>query len=355
MTHFIKLSHLLRIITILLGSYTLGNTATLYSITNGNWVSTGSWSYTSGGSSCSCIPQAGDFVSIEHTITIASDINLNDGSNPTFIVIQAAGLLDFDGNIKLQLAIGSIIELATGGQITTDDSNANDRITIGNTAAWRSRCNAGYTPPNCGSVTGAASICLDADGDPSSTCTGVPLPTGFLILKGKFDPSNQWVQLQWFTAESKKSVYNVERSTDGKSFEIIKVVNGASTNIQAQQFVALDKNSPEGIIYYRIKQTTTEGKEYSKTIVIATEQNYQPTAYPNPSKGNFQLLLPHYKGEISLSVYNMLGINVYNKKSIPIKQNEAISLNLPSDMPPGTYLMQVMLKNQTHTLKLFIE
>ena len=62
-----------------------GISAILYSITDGDWETNGTWSTTGhGGSSCGCTPGSNDDVIVGggDAVTFSSDVNLDGGGNP---------------------------------------------------------------------------------------------------------------------------------------------------------------------------------------------------------------------------------------------------------------------------------
>ncbi len=112
------------------------NGASRYSVANGNWGSTGTWSATSGGASGATVPVAGDIVSIEnnHSVTIAaiaSCATLNIASGSTLTVSGAfaftvSGATSVTGNFNL-VSSGA----QTFGAVTV---NSGGNLIIPNTA-----------------------------------------------------------------------------------------------------------------------------------------------------------------------------------------------------------------------------
>ncbi|MBK6839033.1 MAG: hypothetical protein IPG90_12930 [Bacteroidetes bacterium] len=105
------------------------------------------------------------------------------------------------------------------------------------------------------------------------------------------------VLLSWATAtETNNSFFNIERGTDGISYESIQQINGAGNSTSFLTYGVTDKNPIEGTSYYRLKQTDFDGKySYSNVEVI----NYTSSLAnkilinsigPNPFKDNFTIL-----------------------------------------------------------------
>lgn len=353
------LPHLLKVTILLLSFVNLGYGANLYSIADGNWTSNTTWSYSDGGTSCSCTPQPSDLIIISHIVVINSNITyMNDGVNASFISIQPTGTLSFEGAGKLNLHTGSIIELDNGGKIRTDNLNdANDKISIGGTEVWRSKCTGSLVAPHCGNVDGPVSLCLDGSGNPSSTCTGFPLPSTLLTLRGSYDISQQLVKLAWTTSNANQSIYKIERSIDGKHFETIKTINKTLKSASIQQFTVSDKYPLPTIGYYRVQQRTPEGQQFSQILTIHSYPIHLVNAYPNPLKAHntLNLSFASYQGNATINIYNLQGQQVLVKHNVNILPNQEVGLVLPSHLHKGIYIVKVQLAQQTHTLKLFIK
>ncbi|MEO5570174.1 MAG: hypothetical protein ABIT08_05690, partial [Bacteroidia bacterium] len=85
-----------------------------------------------------------------------------------------------------------------------------------------------------------------------------PLPVKLISFKAVLE--NNIVNLSWVTAsEINNDYFNVERSTDGKSFVSIIKVKGAGSTSVLHQYKATDA-PVSGTYYYRLKQTDFNGQ-----------------------------------------------------------------------------------------------
>ena len=95
------------------------------------------------------------------------------------------------------------------------------------------------------------------------------------------------VKLSWTTAsEINNSGFDLERSSNNKSFEKIAFIPGHGTSTKATAYSYLDDNA-KGKVYYRLKQIDLNGSyEYSKTIEVNSTNspvNFNLSQnYPNP-------------------------------------------------------------------------
>lgn len=87
------------------------STGRLYSIASAGWNSPGTWSITSGGASCSCIPSQADTVFIENNYTVTMDGN---AGNATALTIQTGGVAAWTSPYTTNIGTGGINITSTG-------------------------------------------------------------------------------------------------------------------------------------------------------------------------------------------------------------------------------------------------
>lgn len=71
------------------------------------------------------------------------------------------------------------------------------------------------------------------------------------------------------------------------------------------------------------------------------ENGYRIQAYPNPASERFTLDLPMTMQNVSVKIYNTLGVQVFESNF-----NEAKSIELPIDFNAGIYLIELSSENQ---------
>jgi hypothetical protein len=99
------------------------------------------------------------------------------------------------------------------------------------------------------------------------------------------------VRLEWETvSEINNERFEIQRSSDGKNFDIIGVVDGHGTTNESLKYKFDDRFPLFGFNYYRFRQVDYDGKwEYSNMAVV---------------KLTDELDVPVY-------IYNVIGQNVY--------------------------------------------
>lgn len=82
------------------------------------------------------------------------------------------------------------------------------------------------------------------------------------------------VKLEWATAsEDNNDFFTIERSTDGRNFEVVKTVKGAGDSDSVKEYETVDPFPLKGRSYYRLKQTDFSGAfEYSKLVSVVVDE-----------------------------------------------------------------------------------
>ena len=100
----------------------------------------------------------------------------------------------------------------------------------------------------------------------------IPLPIKLIEFKGKESVDGS-IFLWWTTgSEQNNSYFTIESTEDGNLFKRISNIPGQGNSYQKSFYFYIDKNSVNGINYYRLRQTDYDGKyTYSNIIAIEVE------------------------------------------------------------------------------------
>jgi hypothetical protein len=151
--------------------------------------------------------------------------------------------------------------------------------------------------------------------------------------------TNGAVLLNWATLqELNSSRFVVERSFDAHRFEAIGTVQGAGSSAERKEYSYTDKAlTGADRIYYRLKQVDNDGKfVYSTVQVISTKTTgSEISIYPNPVVSAFRVSLPTGVKVAQLSVYDIRGSVVMNRK---VAEGQVIDA---SALTAGTYLVLI--------------
>ena len=147
-------------------------------------------------------------------------------------------------------------------------------------------------------------------------------------------PKEQYIELTWATAtESGASHFELERSSDGYSFEKIGTITARGYAVTNTAYTFIDRNPIPGFNYYRLRQVDLDGKSWLSPIAAVLFKNTRFKVFPNPSSAVFNL---EGGGEWAYIV-------VYNQQGQAILQLESgAEINL-SGLPIGRYTCAIYL------------
>ncbi len=193
-------------------------------------------------------------------------------------------------------------------------------------------------PDEVANPTGVASDGEVEDYSLTITQAKTPMPVDLVSFRG------QWVehtgnQLSWATAWEKNSAYfDVQRSSNAKSFEAIGRVTstGNSQAIQTYEFTD-EPGGQAALLYYRLKQVDMDGKVmYSSIIAVRHELGpvLSLTVYPNPASEQLNLRFDNAQSISRIRIYTTGGVDV-------ISQEGTSDWVLIRSLPAGQYVVEV--------------
>jgi hypothetical protein len=105
------------------------------------------------------------------------------------------------------------------------------------------------------------------------------LPVSLLNFSAK--KNNKSIELMWVTeAESNMSHYELQRSSDGRSFSSFQTVQSRNS-VSKMNYSYTDNNPVNGIAYYRLKIAEVDGNvSYSKIVTVQFATGNSITVYP---------------------------------------------------------------------------
>ena len=167
--------------------------------------------------------------------------------------------------------------------------------------------------------------------NPAPVIAPIILPVDFGDLNLKLRNSN--LRLIWNTfSEINNDRFEIERSFEGRGFEKIGEVKGATDSNTERVYSFDDKLIDEGVYYYRIMQVDLDGKfSFSdmKSIYFNQEKSFK--VYPNPA--NAFINIANAEAGTFL-VINMSGQTV--KELIVNNENQRLDI---SDLESGLYFI----------------
>ena len=175
------------------------------------------------------------------------------------------------------------------------------------------------------------------------------LPVELLHFKGIFTQKGNL--LTWATVSEKNNDhFDIERSTDAKTFSKIGVQKGYGTTSQAQNYDYLDTNPFAGVNYYRLKQVDTDGQfTYSKTVSVEMgKRDKNINIFPNPVSNDLTVVFDknglYTEGVVSqLELYNLQGQLL---KQQPLEAGFDESKVSMQQFPAGVYMISLRQNGQ---------
>lgn len=154
------------------------------------------------------------------------------------------------------------------------------------------------------------------------------------------------VDLNWKTlSEINADYFVVEKSTNGRNWEVLNHVDAAQNTIEVRTYNTKDFKPATGTNYYRLSQTDLDGTLDIFNIVSVTNHGTGSIKiFPNPAVSVLNIQLPagdNYE-DTKVFIRDMVG------REIEFKYETALDL---SNLDPGTYYLRVISgQNEYHQL-----
>ena len=162
--------------------------------------------------------------------------------------------------------------------------------------------------------------------------------------------------LRWTTAtEINNNRFDIERSYDGRTFEVVGDVagNGNSQHQIDYSYTDASVSKVQKTVYYRLKQVDFDGTyEYSDIRVVrfdAVGNDMQLVAYPNPMNNELNVMVGLSNGEsYQLEVTNLQGKLVHQENHVFSSGLHTLDL---SQWNSGVYVVEVISDRGSEHIK----
>jgi len=242
-------------------------------------------------------------------------------------------------------------DLVVGHYNGTDWESINQSaVTHGDPGSVSAAGVSSFSPFSIGSRSGSAgSAGEDAD---------ISLPVELIEFKVKKGQDGGHV-VSWTTAaEINNDYFVVQRSVDGVYFEDIQVVIGQGNSVEVNFYSFVDLDSPDGNVYYRLKQIDFDKLEENSKIVQVENEITTFSIYPNPviNSGNVSVVNSNFENEgegsftvVLMDVNGRVITSIVSSSKLTLIPLSSVGVN------PGHYFIRIVGPAISQTKKLIIE
>jgi len=173
------------------------------------------------------------------------------------------------------------------------------------------------------------------------TLNSVTLPINLLYFGSICNEDNK-NDFYWVTAsETNNDYFSLQKSSNAVDFIDIGIVEGSGNSNNLRTYYFTDYN-PGNYSYYRLCNTDYNGVTECSEILApgCFFDNNVLRIYPNPSDGNFTVLVP--PGTKSLQIYNSNGQQLINKQ---VDGQPSIKISLPVS---GIHIVKAIYNDNTN-------
>ncbi|HTJ14103.1 MAG TPA: discoidin domain-containing protein [Dinghuibacter sp.] len=170
----------------------------------------------------------------------------------------------------------------------------------------------------------------------------IPLPLTFLSFTGSAVPDG--ALLQWSTAqEVNTSRFDIERSTDGRTFTAIGTVAAQGFATGVTDYTYTDSSGLKGVRYYRLRQWDKNGySTYSSVVSVSTSPSSSVRLFPNPVADYVNIATPDPIRQVT----------VYDVAGAPVRTFGSGTQFYCGGLHAGVYLARVVTGKSVSTLKM---
>ena len=176
--------------------------------------------------------------------------------------------------------------------------------------------------------------------------TSATLPVKFLSFNGIVQ--NNQSLLTWSTASERNNKgFNVQKSTDGQTFNTIGFVAGHGTTTTNNNYTFSDDKLVSGNNYYRLQQVDLDGNTNYSSVIKLEFSKFDWSILGNPSNNAWMQLQLDKQSNVAVQIVSLGGtvIQTINKGSLG-QGTYSIPLDL-SRAASGMYIVRLVVNNQS--------
>tara|TARA_B100000809_G_scaffold178002_1_gene175575 strand:- start:386 stop:1930 length:1545 start_codon:yes stop_codon:yes gene_type:complete len=167
------------------------------------------------------------------------------------------------------------------------------------------------------------------------------------------------VEIKWTTAsEINNDYFQIERSSNGIKFQILKIIQGAGNSNQVINYSSYDLSPPIGNVYYRVRQIDFDGENKVSDIksVFNRLEGKLDWKHINESGIDMLNISGKFVGSLLVKLLRLDGSIQYQKEIKNILINsKPIIISLPIDLKKGIYLVNITGEKYQSSRKILIQ
>lgn len=180
------------------------------------------------------------------------------------------------------------------------------------------------------------------------------------LLSFIVEDATDQVNVFWSTANEKDNdFFSIERSHDGKEFEVIGKVNGNGNSLEVLKYSYTDYNPVSGRSYYRLKQTDYDGEfEYFEIATVNRKSTVEEfkiiSVGPNPFADQFSInFYAESDGTVEMHLINTKGEQVATERFEASAGYNQYQFTEGHKLPKDIYFLRAMQNSKaTKSLRL---
>ncbi|CAN5441032.1 hypothetical protein BH09BAC3_BH09BAC3_30300 [soil metagenome] len=192
-----------------------------------------------------------------------------------------------------------------------------------------------------------------------STSLSTPLPIE--LVDFTVENAGGTVLSKWITeAEINNDFFTLQRSKEGREFEVVGTVKGAGDSQGRLNYSLVDKTPYTGLSYYRLKQTDFDKvATYSKikSVTVGYSEAVVLVVYPNPvedSKFTIQFNAES-QGQALIEIFSVTGQKIYSEIKNDAQQGvNTWPLERSSALTDGVYITRVNAGGKLFVTKMMV-
>jgi len=183
----------------------------------------------------------------------------------------------------------------------------------------------------------------------------ITLPVTFINVSGKKE--NNQNRISWTVAnEQNVDHYEIERSLDGRSFDIAGKVFYQSNSSLSNSYGFIDGFASTGRIYYRVKQVDDNGNYNYSNIISIAGNKIRTMISPNPANGQTTVYIDLDKEErVKILLMDLNGKMILQKSVLLGMGSNAVNLSNLNYHRRGTYIVKLSTAEEICYLKLILQ